>query len=436
MPDLLSRLAALPRKIRVGVIGIGNIGRGIVYQVDATPGMECVAVADIRPDRAATWAARLGLNYQVVDTSAELQDTLRRGVLAVCADGLLIAGCEEIDVLVDASSSIGGGARFALAAIAAHKHVVMMNSESDLIFGPYLLQQAKESGVVYTSADGDQHTVLKRLMNDTELWGFKTVLAGNMKGFQDRYADPTKIIPEAAKRFMDARMCASYTDGTKLGVEMALTANAIGGKVITPGMRGPRMKDVYGVFEHFDFEKVWDGDIPLVDYVLGAQPSGGVFVVGFNDHPHQVETLSWYPCYLGPGPFYVFHRPYHLGHIESVASIAEAYLDGWAVLQPTHGFRTNVYAYAKRDLRHGEELDGIGGYAAYGLIENVSENQLRPGLPICLADHVSLKRDIRQDEKIFWEDVTISPDEPAFRLFELAQQASAAVRPREAPSLA
>ncbi len=436
MPDLLSRLAALPRKIRVGVIGIGNIGRGVVYQVDATPGMECVAIADIRPERAATWAARLGRNYRVVDTPGELQDTLNGGVLAVCADGLLIAGCEDIDVLVDASSSISGGAQFALAAIAAHKHVVMMNSEADLIFGPYLLQQANEAGVVYTSADGDQHTVLKRLMNDTELWGFKTVMAGNMKGFLDRYSDPTKIIPEAAKRFMDARMCASYTDGTKLGIEMALTANAIGGKVVASGMLGPRVADVYKVLELVDFETIWDGATPLVDYVLGAQPAGGVFVVGFNDHPHQVETLSWYPCHLGRGPFYVFHRPYHLGHIESVACIAEAYLDGWAVMQPSHGFMTNVYAYAKKDLRQGVELDGIGGYAAYGLIENCSENQQRPGLPICLADHVTVNRDIRQDEKIYWEDVTITPGDPAFRFFDLAQQASDAVRLTEALSLA
>lgn len=436
MPDLLSRLAVLPRKIRVGVIGIGNIGRGIVYQVDATPGMECIAIADIRPERAAAWAARLGRDFQVVDTRAEVLDAVNRGVLAVCADGLLIAGCEEIDVLVDASSSISGGAQFALAAIAANKHVVMMNSEADLIFGPYLLQQAQAAGVVYTSADGDQHTVLKRLMNDTELWGFKTVMAGNMKGFLDRYSDPTKIIPEAAKRFMDPRMCASFTDGTKLGIEMALTANAIGGKVITPGMVGPRVKDVYTVFEHVDFESVWDTDTPLVDYVLGAQPSGGVFVVGFNDHPHQVETLSWYPCHLGPGPFYVFHRPYHLGHIESVSCIAEAYLDGWAVLQPTHGFSTNVYAYAKKDLRPGEEMDGIGGYAAYGLIENCSENQLRPGLPICLANHVVVTRDIRRDDKIYWDDVTIPPDGPAFKYFELAQKASDAVVLGEAMSLA
>lgn len=420
MPDLLSRLQALTRKIRVGVVGIGNIGRGIVYQVDTTPGMECVVIADTRVEHAAAWAGKLGRAYTVVDTLTEMNDAIRIGTLAVCSDGLLVCACDQVDVLVDAST---GGGDFALEAIKHHKHVAMMNSEADLIFGPYLMAQAKTEGVVYTSMDGDQHTCLKRLMHDTELWGFTTVMAGNMKGFLDRYSNPTSIIPEADKRSLDYKMCTSYTDGTKVCIEMALIANAIGGHTVVPGMLGPRVKDIYDIFKHFDFAALWDGRTPLVDYTLGTYPSGGVFVIGFNDHPHQVETLSWYPCRIGPGPFYLFHRPYHLGHIESIACIAEACLDGWALLQPTYGFLTNVYAYAKKDLRAGEVLDGIGGYAAYGLIENCADSREHPGLPICLSENVILNRDIIKDHKILLEEVTYDPADPGFKLFHLAEQA-------------
>ena len=131
-----------------------------------------------------------------------------------------------------------------------------------------------------------------------------------------------------------------------------------------------------------------------------------------------MESLAWYPCRLGPGPFYVFHRPYHLSHFESMACIAEAFLDGWAILQPTHGFVTNVYAYAKKDLHKGEELDGIGGYAAYGLIENVSDNKFRPGLPICLAEEVTLNRDLKKDEKIFMDDININSNSAKFEIYQ------------------
>ena len=243
---------------------------------------------------------------------------------------------------------------------------------------------------------------------------------GNMKGFLDRYSNPTTIIPEAEKRLMAYQMCASYTDGSKLCVEMALIANCIGGKTVVPGMLGPRVKDIYDVFNHFDFAALWDGKTPLVDYTLGTYPSGGVFVIGFNDHPHQMETLSWYPCRLGKGPFYVFHRPYHLGHIEVMPCVAEAFLDGWAVLQPSRGFMTNVYAFAKKELRQGEILDGIGGYATYGLIENCSDNLARPALPICLAEGVTLKRDVPKDQKILFEDILYSESDPKFELFRLA----------------
>jgi predicted homoserine dehydrogenase-like protein len=420
MTDLLSRLRVLPQKIRVGVIGVGNIGKGIVYQASTTPGMECVAIADVCLDRAATWAARLNRKYVVVENLKDMHVAIHKGKLAVCSDGTLVAKCELVDVLVDSTSSITGGLQFALTAITHHKHVVMMNSEADLIFGPYLLAQARQGGVVYTSADGDQHTVLKRLINEIGFWGFQTVMAGNMKGYLDRYSNPTGIIPEAEKRLMDYKMCTSYTDGTKLCIEMALIANSISARTMVPGMLGPRIKDIYDVFQYFDFHALWDGKTPLVDYVLGAYPPGGVFVVGYNDHPHQMETLSWYPCQLGPGPFYVFHRPYHLGHIETMACIAEAFLDGWAVLQPTYGFKTNVYAYAKKDLHQEDALDGIGGYSAYGLIENCADNQFHPGLPICLAEDVTLNRDIRKDEKIFFEDVVYKLSDPRFETFRLA----------------
>lgn len=405
MNNLLPRLKALPAPIRIGVVGIGSVGKGLVYQAGITPGMQCVGMADVEIERAVACADAFGLGYRVVDSLAEMHAAIETGQIAICADAALLARCELMDVFIDGSNAIAAAGRFDVAALEHGKHLVMMNAEADLLFGPYFLQQAQKNGLVYTSCDGDQPVVIRRLIDELQLWGFELVMAGNIKGFLDRYSDPTKIIPEADKRNLDYKMCTSYTDGTKLCVEMALVANAYGLRTDVPGMHGPRMASVYDMFEHFDFEALWQSREAVVDYVLGAKPNGGVFAIGYADHPFQQYTLDWFPPRMGPGPFYLFYKPYHLGHIMAMTSVAEAFLDQRGALQPDYGLRTNVYAYAKRNLRAGEELDGLGGYCCYGLIENCADNEDNPGLPALLADRVRLKRDIPADEKIALADV-------------------------------
>jgi predicted homoserine dehydrogenase-like protein len=406
--------------IQIGIVGIGSIGKGMVLQAGLTPGMSCGAICDIDIERAIAWAEALERPYEVVEKQSSMNDTIKRGKLAICSDGNLVAQAERIDVLVEATNSISAGGQHAIRALENEKHVVMMNYESDLIFGPYLAKLAENHGRVYTVADGDQPTVIKRLVDEMRFMGFKLVMAGNIKGYLDRYANPTSIIPEADKRNLDYRMCTSYTDGTKLCVEMAVLANGLGLRTSVAGMHGPRMDDIYQVFDHFDFDSMWDGDTALVDYVLGARPKGGVFAIGFTDLVYQQDTLAWFPPEMGPGPYYLFYRPYHLGHFESMASVARAVLDGEPVLSPDFGFRTNVYAYAKKDLKIGEKLDGIGGYACYGLIENKEDNEELPGIPICLADGIPLSADVSKDEKILLHHTSYDPSEYNFDLFQKA----------------
>ncbi|MBN2539664.1 MAG: homoserine dehydrogenase, partial [Deltaproteobacteria bacterium] len=269
---------------------------------------------------------------------------------------------------------------------------------------------------------GDQYGVIKHLVDDLQSWGFELVMAGNIKGFLDRYANPTSIIPEADKRNLNYKMCTSYTDGTKLNIEMAILANVYGLAVPVPGMYGPPATHVNEVFQKFDFDHLWHDRKPFVDYILGAEPGGGVFAVGYCDHPYQQEMLAYYK--MGTGPYYLFYRPYHLCHIEAISTIWEVVTRNTPFLQPDHGFQTNVYTYAKRNLKRGTALDGIGGYDCYGLIEDCTSQTMRPGLPICLAENVVLNRDFQRDEKICINDVTIAPDRFDFSLYEKALRVS------------
>jgi predicted homoserine dehydrogenase-like protein len=416
----------------MGLIGAGAMGKGLLYQSTVTPGVTCVAFCDRQVDRAVQAAQSLGIPYQVAESPDDLNDIIRRGKVAVCADGLWVAQCERLDVVIEASNAIGPAGRQAMTTLEHGKPLVLMNSEIDLIFGPVLAETARKHNVVCTSCDGDQYGVIKHLLDDLRAWGFAWVMAGNIKGFLDRSATPVSIAAEADLRHLDHRMCASYTDGTKLNIEMALIANACGMRTSRVGMAGPRMKHVREVFRCFDFDALWRDRQPCVDYILGAEPGGGVFVIGHSDHPYQRQMMAYYK--MGPGPYYLFYRPYHLCHVEAMRTVVDA-VAGKCLLKPDFGFRTNVYAYAKVDLKAGAVLDGMGGHAGYGQIENCADNQRDPGLPICLAEQVTLKRAISKGDKILLRDVAHDPQSYDFKLFAKSVKISDVLARRVRPGV-
>ncbi|MBI5832248.1 MAG: homoserine dehydrogenase [Armatimonadetes bacterium] len=413
MLGVLDELRDLTDPIRIAVVGAGAMGLGLVRQIALTPGLTCVGVADLRLDRAEAAALATGRPYQVCDSAAQVHGAIGAGRMVVCADGRLLAAAAGVEVLLEASSAVLNAAETALTAVRHGQHLVLMNAEIDAAFGPVLAAEAAAHGVVMTGCDGDQHGVLKRLWDEVVLWGFEPVMAGNQKGFLDRYANPTTIVPEADKRRLDYRMCTAYTDGSKLNIEMSLLANGLGLTIAQPGMLGPRAAHVHEAFDRFDLAALRGTHGAVADYLLGAEPGGGVFVIGYCDDPYQADMLAYYK--LGDGPFYLFYRPYHLCHLEVAGCVLLAARHGRALLAPRHGLRTQVIAYAKRPLRAGERLDGLGGYTCYGQIELTAAAKT-PGLPIILADDVVLARDIAQDERLAWTDADMPDDRLDVRL--------------------
>ena len=404
--------------IRIGIIGLGAMGKGLLYQSLITPHIRTVAVCDTDVEKACAILREFGVPYSLVSRQNSPAFATRQGGVAVFEDGNTLAQTDGIDAVYEATGTIQSGGAFAVKALSAGKHLILMNSEIDLIFGSYLDRLAQENGVVSTSCDGDQYGVLKHLIDDMLQWGFTPVMAGNMKGFLDRTANPTSIIAEADKRNLDYKACASYTDGTKINIEMAIVSNAYGFIARVPGMYGPVCDDIDNVQKVFDLETLWQDKRPFVDYVLGAEPGGGVFTIGYCSNPYQRRMLSYYK--MGKGPFYTFYRPYHLCHVEALQAAFDAVEGQRAFMRPERGFVTNVYAYAKKDLRPGDELDGIGGYTCYGLIENCADQTDAPGIPICLADRVKVKRNLKKGEKIRLADVQFDTSRPDFQLFTMA----------------
>jgi len=415
---MLNRLKSLKNPIRVGIIGAGTMGKSLLYQCGITPGIQEVALADVNIEKAVSCANAFERKRKIVGNEAEMCDSIKKGPLAITADGLLIAESNSVDVLIEASTSILEGANFVIAALKRGKTVILMNAEVDLMFSPYFQKLAWKNDTVCTSCDGDQYGVLKYLIDNIRRWGFQMVLAGNIKGFLDHEANPTSIIPEADKRGQDHRQCVAMTDGTKLNIEMSILANAFGLKTDIPGMRGPKAKHVKKALKLFDLDRLRQRS-GIVDYLLGAEPSGGVFVIGYCNSAYQKKMLSYYK--MGDGPYYLFYQHCHLCHIEAMKTVASAFLDRETFLYPK-SFKTNVFACAKKPLKKNDVLDGLGGYAVRGVIKNCLGSWENQPLPIVLSKGLTLKKDIQKGQLVWLEDVDWDPQGDLFRLYAKAQE--------------
>jgi len=380
---------------------MGSMGKGLLHQSLAN-GPECVTISDIDIQKCVNIAQDFNILFEVTHDWQQTKKCIEAGMLAIQSNCTNVAECEYIDVFVEASSSVVDGGFYAKTALERKKHLVLMNSEVDLIFGPHLVRLADRQKCTYTSCDGDQHGVIKRLLDEITLWGFRPIMAGNIKGFLDRYANPTTIVPEADKRDLSYKMCTAYTDGTKLNIEMALVANATGMLPTQIGMTGARFNHVNEILDKLPLHE----KLNCVDYILGAEPGGGVFVIGYNSDSYKRYMMNYFK--MGNGPYYVFYRPYHLCHIEAMQCILDAAggcNDIYKSLLRPESMKTNVFAFAKKDLAKGERLDGIGGYTCYGMIDTNKGDENENRLPICLAENVVLKRDIPKNSSIMIHDI-------------------------------
>jgi predicted homoserine dehydrogenase-like protein len=263
--------------------------------------------------------------------------------------------------------------------------------------------KARQAGVVVTNTDGDEPGVAMTLLRYLRSLGLHTVAAGNIKGMVDHYRNPDTQRAFAEKNDQDVKKVTSFADATKLSMEATVLANATGFHVGCRGMYGPPCKGVREIGGLLPADQLLDTG--LVDYALGAAPFTGAFVVVHEDSPLKKTQLAYYK--LGEGPFYVFYTPFHLPHLQIASTIARAVIHHDATVSPMAGPVCEVVATAKRDLKAGERLDGIGGFCTYGLVENTLAARAARALPIALSDDCVLRRDIAKDDVLSFDDVEI-----------------------------
>lgn len=421
----LAELRSLAVPIRVGVVGIGRMGRGVVDQVTTMPGMRVMAVADVDLERAEASLRQNGVEPVATDHLGPAQDALRNGRPVATADAGLLPQL-ELDALVEATGLPEVGAQVAADAIENHLHVVMLNVETDVVVGPILAERARRAGVVYTLTAGDQPGAIFELAEWAQTLGFRVVCAGRgtVLFTDDHHATPDTYREQAERNQNNPKMYCSFRDGTKSQTEMAAVSNVLRMPPEVRGMHEPycRWQDLGRVFS---LEK--DGGIlrveGVVDMANAIDRSGryvhedkvfpGIFVVVTSDHAGVRSSMGslFEPGFGGTaqqwGPNWGLFRPYHLACVEVPMSVARAVLQGRPTGDLRGGLVAELVAVAKRDLKPGDELDGAGGYTVYGLSERYEVAREQRLLPFGFAYRGRLKRAVARDHALQWDDVEI-----------------------------
>ncbi|CCE10207.1 conserved hypothetical protein [Bradyrhizobium sp. STM 3843] len=415
--SLLQARNAAGKPVRVALIGAGKFGSMFLSQVPHVPGLVVSVIVDLDPQRARDACKTVGWDEALIAATTFTPDPAK-------------AMADDVEVVVEATGSPAAGIRHARAAIAAGKHIVMVNVEADVLAGPLLAAEAHKTGVVYSLAYGDQPALTAEMVDWARATGFRVVAAGKGTKYLPAYHDVTPdnvwqhyglTAAEAQSAGMNPQMFNSFLDGTKSAIEMAAIANATGLDVPSEGLLFPpcgvddlphvlRPRAAGGILEQAG----------LVEVVSSLERDGrpvfrdlrwGVYVVLEAPNDYAADCFRQYGLKTdASGRYAAMYKPYHLIGLELNISILSAALRKEETGQP-RGFRGDVASVAKRDLAKGEMLDGEGGYTVWGRLMP-AETSLRLGaLPIGLAHRVRLIRDVAHGAVVRWSDVEVDAND-------------------------
>ena len=385
MNTKLEKREAEGKIIHTGIVGAGQMGRGMITQMVLMKGITPSIVSDIEVNNAVNAFKYAGVgdsDIKVAKTLEEANRFMEQGKYVACEDADFVSKANLVECAIDATGVPDVGAKVATDAIRAKKHVVMLNVETDVVIGPYLKHLAAENGVIYTGSAGDEPGAVMELYCFAEAMGLDVKVIGKGKNNRLDYdCNPDSVMEEAMRRKMSPKMLCAFKDGTKTMVEMTAMSNAtglvpdiIGGHGIACDVKG--LNDMYRLKE--------DGGIlnqyGVVDYVRGIAP--GVFATVSTDNEEIAYQMQYHS--MGPGPLWTLYRPYHLCNLETPLTVAKCVIDGETTIVPKGGLVSECITVAKTDLKAGQMLDGIGGFTTYGSIAAKEESDAKGYVPFGL----------------------------------------------------
>jgi predicted homoserine dehydrogenase-like protein len=401
---LKEREAKEGRPVRVALVGAGQMGQGFAAQLLRMPGVELSAVLDVDVDRAREALLQTGRS---ISDAASLEDQVAaiEGGQSVALHGTDALTSLPVDVVVEATGVPDVGARVALQSLMSGKHVASLNVESDVTVGKLLAKVAESTGAIYSICRGDEPVEAKILVDYARDLSFEVVCAGKGKNNPlDITATPESLAEAATAKGMNPKMLCSFVDGSKAMIEMAALANTTGLGVSTTGMHGPA-STVPTLQKTFSLRE--DGGVlekaGVVDYCTGPV-APGVFVIVRTDDPYINHEMSY--LQMGDGPYFTLYRPFHLASIEAPLTVCEIILDERPSLT-AESWTAEVGAVAKRDLRSGEAIDGVGGSMVRGIIDDAAKFERERSVPLGVLAKATLTNDVPQGQILTYDDVEV-----------------------------
>jgi predicted homoserine dehydrogenase-like protein len=420
--------------LRLGLIGAGKFAAMYIAQVPRTPGVHLVGIADLSPSNAKENLKRVGWEPQAY-AAESIAEARKLGSTHVSEDWKSLVSNPEIDIIIEATGNPPAAVEHALEAFRHGKHVVMVTVEADAFCGPILAQKAKEAGVVYSLAYGDQPALICDLVDWARAAGFPVVAAGRGHKWLPHFAQSTPetvwgyygLTPEQAKvGGLNPKMFNSFLDGSKPAIETSAVCNATGltpapeGLLYPPGpidqipsLMRPRSEG--GVLHHKGQVEVISSlqkDGTPIDYDIRF----GVFVVFEGETDYIQRCFSEYGVKTDPsGRYACLYKRWHLIGLEVGISVASVGLRGESTGCAT-GWRADAVAFAKKDLKEGELLDGEGGYTVAGRLMPAADSLARGCLPLGLAHGWKMLKPVRAGEPVRWSDVAVDASQTAVKL--------------------
>lgn len=423
--------------VKVGVIGAGKFSSMFLNQARFTPGLQVMGIAELSAQRAYEALETTGWGKKraaLAGSAAEINDTAKAGKIGITDDARVLIQ-SECEVILEITGSPEAGTSHAVAAIEAGKHVVMVNVEADCLLGPMLSKKAEQNDVVYTMAYGDQPALIMEQLDWARTVGFEIVCAGKGTRYQPEYhySTPDTVWgyygfseERVASGDYNAQMFNSFLDGSKSAIEMCAVANGSGLSPQKCGLQFPAV-DVDDLADVLKPEA--DGGIlkhsGTVEVIASEKRDGspvvrdlrwGVYVVFKAPNAYAARCFQEYGMKTDASGLYsALYRPYHYIGLELGVSAVNAVLRN----EPTgcsSQFLADVGAFAKKDLRPGDRLDGEGGYTVFGKLLGAEESLKDSILPLGLTGKAKVIKPVAKDTPLTYDCVELDSSTTAYRL--------------------